>query len=346
MYVFESGVKMSLQSENMLVSIIVPAYNVEKYIGKCVSSILEQTYKNIELIVVNDGSTDNTGNILENIKNQDNRIHVIHKSNAGVSAARNDGIDASKGDYIVFVDGDDYIASDFVEYMLSLTQNTDAEFCLSKNCYTRNREKQTKTENVEVLAPDDAIALLLSPVVIVGCWNKMFKRSLLENDKLRFSTSLFYGEGLHFIISAAQLSNQVGVGNRKVYYYRRDNEASATTKFNIEKLYNGEKSLRIIEEEFRGKSRKTDVMLTLHLSMFRLGGIVRLKANGMKGKYFSDYKRWLKYIRKNVFKLWGSREVSFYRKLLLTAGSISPSIITALDVKRRKSIANNSVQGE
>ena len=330
-------------TSNYLVSVIVPAYNVEKYIEKCISSIQEQTYQNIEIIVVDDGATDGTGALVEKMAKLDSRIRVIHQTNAGVSAARNHGMDAAQGEYIVFVDGDDYLAPDYVEYMLSLVNSTGAEFCLSKCCYSVDGEPQTVNQQVECLMAADATALLLSPDVFVGCWNKMFEKQFLDKHHLNFSESLFYGEGLSFITTAAQLANCVGVGNRKVYYYRRNNEASATTRFNIEKIYNGEKSIQLIEKNLTVNSQKVQTMLKLHLSTFYLGAIVRILSHGMKAQYTADYKRWLLYVRKAYPALLKSDEVSLYRKLMLLAGCINPRILTRLDAVRRKRISKNSV---
>ena len=111
-----------------------------------------------------------------------------------------------------------------------------ADFCFSKNCYTRSNESQVEQDKIETRSSTDATALLLSPQVIVGCWNKIYKKSFLDQHALRFSTNLFYGEGLSFITAAAQCCDIVGIGCRKVYYYRRNNELSATTKFSIEKI--------------------------------------------------------------------------------------------------------------
>ncbi|ONG70995.1 hypothetical protein BKK42_17900 [Bacillus cereus] len=332
------------ETSKFLVSIIVPAYNVDKFIEKCLSSILEQTYTNIEVIVVDDGSTDKTGQLIDNVSQQDNRVNVIHKKNAGVSAARNTGIEMSKGDYLVFVDADDYIAQDYVEYMLSLIENTGSEFCLSKCCYTKGGEKQTENEYIEKLKPEDATALLLSPNVIVGCWNKIFKRSFLIDNNLKFSTTLFYGEGLSFITTASQLSNSVGVGNRKVYYYRRNNEASATTKFNIEKIYNGEKALENIRKQLIINSQKINTMQDLHLCLFYLGAIVKIKTNHLEKKHQQDYKRWSSYLRHNTFKLMAKREISLYRKMMLVGGCVSPWMMMKLDTYRRRHISENSVE--
>ncbi|WP_162341282.1 glycosyltransferase family 2 protein [Paenibacillus paridis] len=332
------------ETSKFLVSIIIPAYNVGKYIEKCLLSVLDQSYTNIEVIVVDDGSTDKTGQLIDCVSQQDSRVRVIHKKNAGVSAARNSGIEISTGDYLVFVDGDDYIAQDYVEYMLSIIENTGSEFCLSKCCYTKSGEKQTESEYIKKLQSEDATALLISPDVIVGCWNKIFKRSLIVNNNLWFSTNLFYGEGLTFITTVSQISKFVGVGNRKVYYYRRNNEASATTKFDINKLYNGEKALVNIRKQVILNSSKVKTMQDLHLCLFYLGAIVKIKKYDLEKKHQKDYKRWSSYLRRNTFRLMTKREISLYRKMMLLGGCVSPWIMMKLDTYRRHQISEKSVE--
>ena len=102
-----------------LISVIVPVYNVEKYLDECVNSILDQTYSNIEILLIDDGSTDNSPNICDFYEKQDNRVRVIHQQNGGLSLARNIGIEKSQGDFIVFVDSDDYISTDMLEVMIN-----------------------------------------------------------------------------------------------------------------------------------------------------------------------------------------------------------------------------------
>ena len=116
---------------NLLISIIVPIYNVEKYLVKSVNSIINQTYKNLEIILVNDGSTDTCGDICEKFKNIDRRIIVIHKKNGGLSDARNAGLQVAKGDYIGFVDSDDWIEKNMYQELLniSLKENSDIVSC-------------------------------------------------------------------------------------------------------------------------------------------------------------------------------------------------------------------------
>ena len=113
-----------------LISIIVPVYNVEKYIDKCIKSILEQTYKNLQIILIDDGSQDKSGQICDEYELQDNRIEVIHKKNGGLSDARNLGIKKARGEYIGFVDSDDYISKNMYEDMYKIIQEKDSDVCI------------------------------------------------------------------------------------------------------------------------------------------------------------------------------------------------------------------------
>lgn len=332
------------EMENQKVSIIIPAYNVEKYIEKCVDSVIKQTHTNIEILVIDDGSKDNTGRILDDLQLIDNRIRIVHKKNEGVSSARNTGLDMATGEYVVFVDADDYLSEDFVEYMLGLVEKTGADFCISKCFITKEGEVQVPQQEIQMLTNVQGTTLLLSPDMIVGCHNKMYSRELIEKNHLRFSTDLFYGEGLFFITTVSQLAQCIAVGNRKVYFYRKDNQNSATTKFSIDKLYNGWKSLEYIENGMRLKDKQIDRMLLLHKCVFSIGAVTRIKAAGLKEKYGEDYKYWLSYVRENTPKLVLEKSIRIYRKLLLIGGCLSPSLLTGLDVLRRKCIMKHSVK--
>lgn len=330
-------------TQQVLVSVIVPCYNVARYVEQCLLSILQQTYTHLEILAIDDGSPDETPIILDRLAKQYSRLKVIHQKNAGVSVARNTGLSQATGDYVVFVDGDDFLAPDYMEYMLSLVYQTGAAFCLSTDCFTKQYESSTTHSKIKTITSADAVTLLLSPRIIVGCWNKIYKRSLLISHHCTFVTDLFYGEGLNFIISVAQLANKIGVGNRKVYYYRRNNESSATTRFDIEKIYNGEKALDRIETNLKIHTSAINTMLLLHRSMFYLGAAVRLQTAKLVSQYQEEYNRYLSFVRKNYMNLVFKKEVSLYRKCLLLVGCISPQLIATLDTIRRKIIAKRSV---
>ena len=331
-------------SSNPLVSFIIPAYNVVTYIEKCVLSIVHQDYKNIEIVVVNDGSKDNTLEVLRRLEKEYPIIRVIDKVNEGVSIARNTGIKESKGEYLVFVDADDYLAPDYASYMLNMVEQTGCEFCLSTICYERYGESQTANETVTRYTPTDATALLLSPRMYVGCWNKIFKKSLIVDNKIEFSSSLFYGEGLRFITQVSQKCKGVGVGNRKVYYYRKNNQDSACTHFDIEKHYNGMKSLMMIKGDLELKSKNVLAMLDWHICQFNVGTVVRINAHNKVKEYKEYYKECLSYVRKHSWPIVFKSSVSLYYKAILIGCCISPTIMAYLDNNRRKYNTSRSVE--
>ena len=131
------------------------------FVEKCIESIRNQEYQNLEIILVDDGSTDNSGEICDAFAKKDNRIRVIHKRNAGVSAARNSGVDACTGDYICFVDGDDYVMPDYVSYMLALEITYDADIALTMRMFGNFDEEQSKKDDIKVWTGEDAVEAIL-----------------------------------------------------------------------------------------------------------------------------------------------------------------------------------------
>ena len=117
------------------VSVIIPVYNVEKYLKDCINSILNQTYSNWEMILVDDGSVDNSGDICDKFSKNDSRIHVIHQTNKGVSFARNKGIEKANGEYLIFIDSDDWIENNMFEEMITAINNTKADACYCDRYY-------------------------------------------------------------------------------------------------------------------------------------------------------------------------------------------------------------------
>ena len=173
---------------NLLISIIVPIYNVEKYLVKSVNSIINQTYKNLEIILVNDGSTDTCGDICEKFKNIDRRIIVIHKKNGGLSDARNAGLQVAKGDYIGFVDSDDWIEKNMYQELLniSLKENSDIVSCGVRKVWNDiniiNNGSELNYSNIYTFNNEEALQKLLSNELIGDTvWNKLYKSEIIKN---------------------------------------------------------------------------------------------------------------------------------------------------------------------
>lgn len=251
---YKIGAHAKLEELTGKVSVIVPVYNVESFVAKCIESIMNQEYRNLEIILVDDGSTDNSGEICDAFAKKDNRIRVLHKRNAGVSAARNTGIEACTGDYICFVDGDDYVMPDYVEYMLGQITENKADIALTTQMFGNFDEKQVKKDKIEIWNGEDAVEAILCYQVPIGCYCKLFRANFLEG--VRFIPKIFIGEGFNFNVEAFQKADKVVAGKRKIYYYRRDNPTSAMTKFSIKKCECGLWALDVIKQNLTIHSKR------------------------------------------------------------------------------------------
>ena len=243
-----------------LVSIIVPVYNCEKYLEECITSLINQDYPNIEIILVNDGSKDNSGQICDYYAGKDNRVRVIHKKNEGVSSARNRGIAEAKGTWLTFVDADDWVTTDYVRYLLENAIDSKADISLTDfpNKVTsskRNNQRITKDFKRTLSGVDAAIEMLYYKIVI-SSWNKMFKKEILERSNVLFNTSLAYGEGFEFVINAMCSANSVFIGKKRIYNYRVDNAQSAMTVFKEELVTGSITAQRVILERIKSDFEK------------------------------------------------------------------------------------------
>ena len=216
-------------NSNKLVSIIVPIYNVEKYLEKCVYSILNQDYNNLEVILVNDGSTDKSLEICERLQKKDNRIKIINQKNLGVSAARNNGFYYSKGDYICFIDSDDIIEIDMVSTLVKLLQENECEVA---NCNIHIIEKD-KTErnfykngNIKIYNSSELKKYFLLGKVSHACWDKMYKREVLEKVNFMLNST---SEDRYFCWKLYKTINKMVVTSKVGYHYIRKNENSITS---------------------------------------------------------------------------------------------------------------------
>ena len=218
-----------------LVSIIIPVYKVEKYLRECVDSVLSQTYKNLEIILVDDGSPDNCPQICDEYANLDTRVKVIHKENGGVSSARNMGLDNATGKYVSFVDSDDFIDKDYMFLMHKNAVETGADMVISGYYeYTGGKaikHGKVKPCVVDVDASDKKFTDFIYSAFIISknnagaVWNKLLLR---ENIIItRFNTDLKVAEDSIFVMNAMFESKRISMMTECLYYYRQNN-ASVT----------------------------------------------------------------------------------------------------------------------
>ena len=215
-----------------LISVIVPVYNVEKYVTKCVNSIINQTYKNLEIILIDDGSTDNSGNICNDLQKKDDRIKVIHKKNGGLSDARNCGIDIANGDYIAFVDSDDYIHNRMYEILMhnALDKNADISMCgyMEADDYTLGDativdEMEVNNSDIKIYKSREEKLLCIFPSKIrfTVVWNKLYSKQIWE--EYRFKTGEVYEDEQIYYKILYNCKKIVTCEDKMYYYVQREN---------------------------------------------------------------------------------------------------------------------------
>ncbi len=326
----------NISSSSPLVSIVVPMYKVEDYLPQCLDSILAQTYSNLEVVCVDDGSPDASGRIAEEYTQKDGRIRVVHQQNKGFSGARNAGLELITGDYVTFVDSDDYLAPDFVEYMLHIITSQQAEMAISKNCFTTADLEQVKQDRIYSISSEEAVAEFFLPYMRLGSWNKIYDRSFIEKHHLRFVPQLTTGEGLQFITLAASLAKKIGVGERKVYVYRINNPTSATTLANVEKQGIGAmKTLKYIEEHLPLRSHKEREAFAWHKwasYKYCLHHIVEAHAKEVYPELYAECKRKLR------SGAWGviCSGISLREKAVAFVELISPTFFARLQAWKKQ----------
>lgn len=233
-------------NKNKKISIIIPAYNCEKYIERCVKSILGQTYQNLEVIVINDGSKDNTIQVLNKLKSEDNRIIIIDKENTGVSDTRNLGLEKASGDYIGFVDSDDYIENDMYEKMINsiYENNSDISICAYYDENNGNKTEKLFPWNDEIrvfkeknitdeLLPHYIYKLKNERDSIYGTvWRMLIKSEIAKRN--RFEKEIAIAEDLIYVIDCLSLANNVVTLNYCLYnYIRYENSSMGKYKTNL-----------------------------------------------------------------------------------------------------------------
>lgn len=293
--------------DNPLISVIVPVYNVEKYLPKCIDSIINQTYKNLEIILVDDGSPDNSPQICDDYAKKDSRIKVIHKKNGGRAEARNVAIDVAKGEYIGFVDSDDYIADNFYELLLkaALDNNADISICSSKCVDEEDKEVESIFHfdvKDEVLDKKEALGKLvkgnLSFVTLV---TKLYHKKLFNN--VRYPLGVHHEDEYfaHHIIGEA---DRVVCISDEIYYYLVTRTDSFMHEVNPEKTID---SLYAAFDRYKCvKSLNYEDLANIQLNQVYGKLILCIKQLDLK-KYKKEIKKYVNI----VFKLYFPKKEAF-----------------------------------
>jgi len=225
------------------ISIIIPVYNAEPYINKCLDSIVNQTYKNIEIICVNDGSLDSSGGVCDQYAKKDSRIKVFHKANGGESSARNAGLKIATGKYIGFVDCDDWVEPDMYEVLYNQVTGSNAQISIA-NFFKNSDIQQIPMQNLNHI-PDRNIStkemmlFALNRDYYAGycsyIWNKLFDANVIKRNEIQFDENIKLGGDVLFHAQYVLLSESVGlyVDKPLYHYYQRDSSTSHTSDISL-----------------------------------------------------------------------------------------------------------------
>lgn len=228
------------------ISVIIPVYNAEKYLRKCLNSILNQTYTKLEIILVNDGSKDSSLSICYEYKKKDDRIKIINNDNHGVSYSRNCGISISTGEYIMFIDADDYIENNFIEKLITCNEYETYDLFIS--CYTdfydENIFKEQKLIDENILTFDLKKDYLNIVKYLRTPWGKIYKLNIIKENNIRFPEDYITAEDQIFNFIYLKYINKYRFLNECLYFYRHENKDSLSSSKSYEAFISNIKKLK------------------------------------------------------------------------------------------------------
>ena len=288
--------------ETALISVIVPVYNVAQYLEKSIASIQQQTYKNLEIILVDDGATDESGRLCEQIAEQDERVLVYHKENEGLSQARNDGLKQAHGDYVIFIDSDDYIHSEMIAslYQQLVKEDADVSSCGVMNVYANSESPQTENQDDYFVCDTETFLreYLIGEKIPGTICNKLIKKEVAA--QLTFPKGLIY-EDAYYHFDLIKVAKKYVVNTNPYYYYFHRGDSITTKPY-------AEKDLAYIDiyQKFYTEVVKEYPNLT-EVAFFRLAYAHFFILDKMllddNFKEFKDYPRIYGYLKKHAFAI-------------------------------------------
>lgn len=297
---------------NITVSVIIPIYNRARTISVAIDSLLSQSFKDFEIILINDGSTDNTEEVLEKYIKQDKRIKLFIQENSGVSSARNLGLRMSEGQYITFLDSDDFYDPTYLEELYIRIQEKDAEICF---CGYNKIYEGTKVKNKTVFTEKNVLTNYLFGKLNVHISGWMIKKELLELHGLRFTEGLSWGEDVEFICKVLLNSNKLTYVQDYLTNYTMDTTANNLSAFSLDKIDKDVQSLLNVLEYKNAKSNHSD----LHKAIlgYRLPALIIYRLNeALKQKNTEEiieyYEKYFKFIQGGVLFYNGLRSVKLF----------------------------------
>ena len=315
------------------VSIVVAIYKSEKFLDKLIKSIIAQTYKNIEVFLVDDGSPDRSGEICDKYVAQDDRLHVIHKKNGGACEARNVGMEHCTGKYLAIIDGDDWLAPDYVEYLVKLIKMSGVDMSMTDQIFTTRDQVQNKEDSIKMLTSEEATCLLVCKLPI-GPWNKLYKLDLIRKNNLSFSVP-WSGEGLYFTVMASQYSRKSAMGHRKIYNYRLNNAGSGLTHYNVEMGTNALWNIKHTGSCLIHTNQKTTDAINWHIWKNHYFILTLIVGSQTEEENKELEKECIAYLKQNIWKVFFRCDVGKRERLRMLAIAANPLGMARREIKKK-----------
>lgn len=294
-----------------MVSVLVPAYNAEKTIKRCIDSILCQTYRNIELIVVDDGSSDETLSILSDYSKRDNRIVIKSQSNQGVASARNACLKEANGDYILYIDADDWIESNMIQRMVDLIGNADIVLCGNDNSETPDNVSFVPEVQIECWDQQKQMLEFMKHKRMTGMlWNKLIRRKIANG--IWFDEKIGFGEDAQFLWKILKRSKKMIITNEILYHHVLEENSISHLNFS-DKKYSAIPMWEDINKEVEKKYPELKKLARERLICATVYSLYEARVCRYKNKEKIRYMRSI--VRKNLFSFLQSKSVSIKFKL-------------------------------
>lgn len=287
-----------------LVSLIVSTYNGEKHILECLVSVANQTYEKFECIVVDDGSTDSTPQIIDKFCEKDERFVVLHKKNSGVSDSRNIGLTISKGEYVGILDHDDYLHPDYVKYLMSLILNNETRIATTNKVLSFSgnlpKIKELNYRDFSLWSGEKTAKQMLMYNIMICPWNKLISKELIYENNIKFQEQFFCGEGFAFSVECFQATDYVSVGHESVYFYRVDVASSGTSSFSLTKCRSALNAQEYIRSIIKDRSKYSWKILRFSKWKTASDFYTLLRIDKLSKKYPDEERKLKQEIRKNA----------------------------------------------
>lgn len=323
----------------MKISVIIPVYNVEDYINDCIQSIINQTFKDYEILLIDDGSTDNSGKICDKYNNEE-KVRIYHTKNKGLSEARNFGIKMAIGDYVAFIDSDDFVSTNYLEALYKITQlkNTEisviSSFDVSENSHFKKQKPKIDFSRIKTITKDDALIKMLSREGFgIAAWGKLFDKKLF--DDIKFPKDRLFEDLITIPIIFDKCNNIAFLESEEPLYYWRTRSNSITRDTSVnDKISPLLCSLNELKNKFWNKSKKLNYAIQARYTE----EIINILINKLIfEKKFKEMWNNIYMYDKNIWsKFYLNNNISFLKKIRIFLLIYMPSLYQKLTIKHIK----------